>query len=128
MRQTSYLAVTVMLVAAVMTFAGCSSVIDNIVDDRVAEAIEEQRKKLPHNLDHGISMTELEYDPETNQITMIYTVPDPNLLDQHFDKIQSKAHRRVRNNGQLQRAMENGVRIFHEFRSTGGSPRRFETK
>ena len=120
--------ITFSIAAAVITFAGCSSVIDNIVDDRVADAIEQERKKLPHHLDHGLSMTDLEYDPETNQITAIYSVPNQDLLDQHFDEIQTKANRRVRNNGQLQRAMENGIRIFHEFRPAGGTPRRFETK
>ena len=112
---------------------GCAKIKDRIVDNEVQRAVDEQNRKLPADLEHGISLVRVDYNKNDNQIILTYTVDDRQLFNQHFNRIKFRVKKRVDSNDGLQRAFENGVQVFHEFRvatddHAGDLLRRFESE
>ena len=102
--------------AALIITCGCGSITDRVIDGEVQKVLDEHNKKLPADMENGVVLVKVDYDDTLNQITMKYTVGDRAFFDQYLNRIKLKAHQRVRKNKGLQRAMENGIRLFHEFR------------
>jgi hypothetical protein len=119
-----------LLLAGAGVAAGCSSPLDQIMDNQVARIVEEQNQKLPVNLENGIELTRINYDADSNLLTLRYTVEDRQTVRSHIGKIRREAQQRVRADAGLQRALQNGIRVFHEFRSRGEDQvlESFETK
>ena len=128
LNRLTVIGLAVVLLAGIL---GCSAAIDRVIDDQVSKAIENEKKKLPLDLEHGIRMTDIQYQSAENLLTLVYVVEDRIVLDQYFDEVESSAHDRVRNNAALQRALDNGIRVFHEFQPLNageGGVKRVETK
>lgn len=100
---------------------GCTgSITDAIVDNEVTKTLAEENKNLPQDLGNGLRLMKVTYNAEQNQLTMHYTVEDPARFNQAIDKVRFETKKRVRNNGGLQRALDNNIQVFHEFKSVGG--------
>ncbi len=114
------LAILIMSFVCIGTLGCAGSITDAIVDNEVTKTLAEENKKLPQDLGNGLRLLKVTYNETQNQLTMHYTVQDPARFNQGIDKVRFETKKRVRNNGGLQRALDNNIQIFHEFKSVGG--------
>ncbi len=110
-----FLACGVVLVGLCFASMGCSSAIDKVVDNQIVKLVEEENKKLPRSVAHGVMLIRLDYNEDDNKLVMNYSVPDKAKFNANFGRIKQETNAEVAKNGSLKKAFEHGVRLFHEF-------------
>lgn len=131
MKNETKIVALVCLIVASLTL-GCASAVDKVVDNKVSKMVAEENEKLPASVGHGIELNRITYDESSNQLHMKYSVPDQRKFNASLGRVKSETNKRVLNNGSLVRALDNGVRVIHDFytsKDASGTPfKTFETK
>lgn len=104
---------------SVLGFVGCSGAIDKVVDSRVSSLVDEQNKKLPADISDGVTLNKVEYDKDSNLLTLLYTCVNAGQVKGNLKKLEFQTNKRARNDGSITQALERGIKVEHHFFAEG---------